>query len=213
MTEDIMAIEKRIQMGLFNDLFLMMEQKIEEEMTAYEVQQKVQEKLQVLGPVIESLIAESLKPKLKRIFNIMKRKGLIDPVPASLQGVPLDIEFVSMLTLAQKGAATGGIERLLQLAGGMYAVFPQVKDNIDSDTLLREYSELLGNPQKVLRGPEQVAAARQQEAQQQQQQEQMAQVGQAAEAAGKAAPAAQVLAQMPTGGGQNVLSKLLGSGQ
>lgn len=211
MTEDIMAIEKRIQMALFNDLFLMLEQKLEEEMTAYEVAQKVQEKLQVLGPVIESLISESLKPKLKRIFSIMKRRGMIDPPPPSLQGVPLDVEFVSMLTLAQKGAATGGIERLLQLLGGMYAVFPTVKNLVNAENVVREYSEYLGNPQKILNGPEQVEALNQQDAMKQQQQEQMAATSQAAEAAGKAAPAAQVLADTDVGGGQNVLGKLLGA--
>lgn len=210
MSENIMAIERRIQSGMFNDLFLMLEQKLNDEMTAYEVAQKIQEKLQVLGPVIESLLSESLKPKLKRIFNILKRKGMIDPPPPSLKGIPLDIEFVSMLALAQKGAATGGIERLIQLVGGMYAVYPQVKDNINADALVREYNDLLGNPQKVLNGPEQVAAIRQQEQQQQQQQQQMNNISQAADAAGKAAPAAQVLQNTSVGGGQNALAKMIG---
>lgn len=210
MSANIAQIEKRIQVGLFNDLFLMLEQKVEERMTAYEVAQKLQEKLQVLGPVIESLLTESLKPKLKRIFNILKRKGMIEEPPESLKGIPLDIEFVSMLALAQKGAATGGIERLMQLVGSMYAVYPEVKDNIDPDSVVLEYNDLLGNPQKVLRGPEQVAQIRQQQAKQAQQQQQMAQMSQVAEAAGHAAPAASVLASQPADGGQNVLGKLLG---
>lgn len=210
MSQNIMAIEKRIQMGLFNDLFLMLEQKLDERMTAYEVAQKIQEKLQVLGPVIESLIAESLKPKLKRIFGILKRKGMVDPPPPSLQGIPLDIEFVSMLALAQKGAATGGIERLMQLVGSMAAIYPQAKDNIDSDALVREFNDLLGNPQKILFGPEDVIKQRIAIAKQAQQQQQMLAVSQMAEAAGKAAPAAQVLQQTPTQDGTNVLGKLLG---
>ena len=210
MSVNIQAIERRIQGGLFNDLFLMLEQKLDERMTAYEVAQKLQEKLQVLGPVIESLLSESLKPKLKRVFNILKRRGLIEPPPDSLKGIPLDIEFVSMLALAQKGAATGGIERLMQLVGSIEAVYPQAKDNVNPDAVIREYNDLLGNPQKILHGPDEVAQMRQMQAQQQQQQQQMQQVSQMAEAAGKAAPAAAVLSQAPTGGGQNVLGKLLG---
>lgn len=212
MSQNIMAIEQRIQVGLFNDLFLMLEQKVNQEMTAYEVAQKIQEKLQVLGPVIEGLISESLKPKLKRIFNILKRNGFIDPPPPSLQGIPLDIEFVSMLALAQKGAATGGIERLIQLVGTLEPVFPTAKDNINFDATIREYNELLGNPQKVLNGPEEVVAIRQQMAQQQAQQQQMNQINQAAEAANKMAPAAQIMQNVDVGGGQSVLSKLLGTG-
>lgn len=211
MVENIKSIEQRIQVGLFNDLFLMLEQKLGDRATAYEVAQKVQEKLQVLGPVIESLLAESLKPKLKRIFNILKRKGMIDPPPDSLKGIPLDIEFVSMLALAQKGAATGGIERLVQLVGAMSAVYPTVKDNIDPDALIQEYNLLLGNPQKILYGPDQVAQNRAIQQKQLQQQQKMQAMSQMAEAAGKAAPAAQVLSQVPTGEGQNVLGKMLGA--
>jgi len=211
MSQNIQAIEQRIQVGLFNDLFLMLEQKVNEEMTAYEVAQKIQEKLQVLGPVIEGLITESLKPKLKRIYSILKRKGMIDPMPPSLQGIPLDIEFISMLALAQKGAATGGIERLIQLVASMEAVYPDAKDNINSDSLIREYNELLGNPQKILNGPEQVAQIRQVMAQKAQQAEQMQAMQATAEAAGKMAPAADVMRQVDVGGGQNALGKLLGT--
>jgi hypothetical protein len=49
----LVQIQGRIKVGLFNDLFLMLEQAGNSKMTAYEVAQKVQEKLQVLGPVIE----------------------------------------------------------------------------------------------------------------------------------------------------------------
>ncbi len=210
MAMNIQAIEKRIQIGFFNDLFLMLEQKVNEEMTAYEVAQKIQEKLQVLGPVIESLIAESLKPKLKRIFNILKRKDMIPPPPDSLKGIPLDIEFVSMLALAQKGAATGGIERLMALIGNMSAVYPQVKDNVDPDALVREYNDLLGNPQKILFGPDAVQQQRQATAQKAQQAEQMQQLQGTAQAMGAAAPAAKVLSDVDTGGGQSALAAMLG---
>lgn len=210
MAENIQAIERRIQAGLFNDLFLMLEQKVNEEMTAYEVAQKIQEKLQVLGPVIESLIAESLKPKLRRIFNIMKRKGLISPPPDSLKGIPLDLEFVSMLSIAQKGAATGGIERLLQMVGSAAPIFPQIRDNVDIDSLTREYNDLLGNPQKVLKGPDAVEETRQEQLQQAQQQQQMNAMEQTSKIANNLAPAGKVLQGVPVQGGQSdVLGKLL----
>ncbi len=210
MTQNIQAIESRIQIGLFNDLFLMLEQKVNEEMTAYEVAQKIQEKLQVLGPVIEGLITESLKPKLKRIFNVLKRKELIGPPPPSLQGIPLDIEFVSMLALAQKGAATGGIERLVQLVGTMVSVYPQVTDNINADAVIREYNDLLGNPQKIINGPQEVMQQRMAKMKQAQQAQQSAALNQMADTANKLAPAAQVLQNVKVGGGSDVLAHMLG---
>lgn len=212
MAANILAIENRIKVGLFNDLFLMLEQAPNAKMTAYEVAQKLQEKLQVIGPVIEGLLTESLKPKLKRVYSIMRRKGMIDPPPPSMHGMPLDIEFVSMLALAQKASATGGMERLIALVGNMMAVFPTVKDNVDSDAFLREYNDLLGNPGKILLGPEQVSQVRQQNAQAAQQQQNTAHLTALAQAAGAAAPAGQVLANTQVGGGQNALGALIGGG-
>lgn len=199
MTVNIQAIQARIKVAFFNDLFLMLEQRANDKMTAFEVAQKVQEKMQVVGPVIESLLDESLKPKLKRMFAIMSRKGMFDDPPRSMKGMPLDIQFVSQLALAQKAAAMGGIQQLIALVGAVEPFFPTAKDNIDSDSLIREANELLGNPEKILRGPEDVARLRQSNAQMLDQQRKMGLVSQMAEAAGKAAPAGQLLAGLAQG--------------
>lgn len=212
MSENIEKIEARIKVGLFNDLFLMLEQQTGSQMTAYEVGQKVQEKLQVLGPVIEGLLSESLKPKLRRIFGIMQRRGFIDPPPPSLQGAPLDIEFVSMLALAQKAAATGGIERLVALVGNMVAVDPQAKDMLDFDMVIREMNDLLGNAQKLIRSPAEVAKIRAAAAQAMQQQQKMAMMQQGAQVAQTGADAASTMASTQIGGGQNALAAILGQG-
>lgn len=213
LAQNIEKIEARIKVGFFNDLFLMLETAPTTKMTAYEVAQKIQEKLQVLGPVIEGLIAESLKPKLKRIFSILKRKGLIPPAPDSLKGMPLDIEFVSMLALAQKAAATGGIERIAQFVGNLVAVFPEAKDNLDVDTTIREMNDLLGNPQKILFGPEQVAQQRAANAKAMQAAQAGASANQTADTMGKGAAAAQVLSQTKVGAGGDALSMILGGGR
>ena len=212
MSANIEKIEARIKIGLFNDLFLMLEQQTGTQMTAYEVAQKMQEKLQVLGPVIESLLSESLKPKLKRIFGILQRRGFIDPPPDSLKGQALDIEFVSMLALAQRASATGGLERIASLVGNMVAVYPDIKFVLDSDTFLREFNELLGNPSKILRGPDDVAKLQQQEAQQQQMQQKAAMASQGAQTLNTGAQAAQTLAGTQIGAGQSVLASLLSQG-
>lgn len=213
MTQNIVAIENRIKVGLFNDLFLMLEQGVGPKMTAYEVAQKMQEKLQVLGPVIEGLLSESLKPKLKRIFGIMMRKGMIPPIPNSLKGIPLDIQFVSMLALAQKAAATGGLERLVGLIGNMVAVFPEAKDNLNSDVFIQEMNDLLGNAQKILRSPKEVQAMRAQQQAALQKAQKQAELSHAAQTAQTGAQAAQVLSQTQVGAGQkSVLDSLLGPG-
>lgn len=211
----IQQIQQRIKVGFFNDLFLMLEQTSEQrdEKTAYEIAQKVQEKLQVLGPVIENIITESLKPKLKRIFGIMQRKGLIPPPPKSLQGVALDVEFISMLSLAQKASITGGLERILALIGNMVGVYPEVKFLLNADSYVREFNDLLANPEKILRGPEEVAKLQQQEQQQMQQMQQQQQQAASVQNLNTGAQAAQTLSQTQIGAGQQALSALLGTQQ
>jgi hypothetical protein len=211
-TQDIAAIQARIKTGFFNDLFLMMAEATKD-MTAYEVAQRQQEKLQVLGPVIERFQNEGASPAIERIFNILKRKRMLPPLPKSLRGVPWKIEYVSMLAMAQRAAATAGIERLLALQGRMASVNPQVLDLIDDDEVLREYGDQLGVTQKVFRAPEQLAQIRAQKAKQQQAMMQQQQMEKTATQTGPAlAQSAQVLSGTPVGGGVSALQAMLGSG-
>src|SRR5580700_3622694 len=118
-SQDIAMIQQRIKIGLFNDVLLSMAQAPDTQKTATEINAKVHENIQVIGPVIEGLISECLKPKLTRIFGILKRRGMIPPVPKSLHNVPLDIQFVSILALAQKAASTTGIESFVRMQAAM----------------------------------------------------------------------------------------------
>ena len=109
-----------------------------------------------------------------------------------------------MLATAQAAAATSGIERLLQIAGGLAGVDPAVMDNIDIDYALDKYSSLMNNDPKIIRSPEQLAEIRQRREQQQAAQQQ-------AEQAEKLAAGAKTLSETEVGGGQNALQKMIGA--
>lgn len=202
MTADLREIQMRIKSGFFNDIFLMIAE-AGKDMTAYEVAQRQQEKMQVLGPVIERFQNEGLSPAIKRIFSIMQRKGLLTPPPPSLQGVAIQIEYVSMLALAQRAAATAGMERWVAQLGSIAAAKPDILDNLNEDAFSREYGTMLGVPADLMNAPDKVAQMRQARAQQQQQQELLAQTS-------AAVAGAQTLSQTDVGGGQNALSAMLG---
>lgn len=213
MAEWIKEIQVRIAKGFYNDLFLMLSDNAgRERVTAYEIAQRMQEKMSVLGPVLESILGD-LKLKLHRIFSIAKRRDMFPAPPDSLKGVPLDIDFVSMLALSQKAAATGGMERLIEMAGKTAALAPGSLNNVDFDAFIQEYSMLLGNPQKIMRGEKAVAQLTAQQQQQQQQQQKMVAAQHMAQTANIGAQAAQVAAQVPTGqAGENLLSSMVGGG-
>ncbi len=209
---DIVQVQQRIQRGFFNDLFLMLEQAPTVRMTAYEVAQKIQEKMQVLGPVIENIITESLKPKLKRVYGIMKRRNLLPPMPESMKNIPLDVEFISMLALAQKATATSGIERITALIGNLVSVYPGAKDLLNVDQLIYEMNDLLANPEKILNGPEVVAKMREEQQAAMQKQQAAMEAQQSMDTIGTGAKAAQVLSQTEVGAGASALQVALGGG-
>lgn len=214
MERDLASIQARVKQGFFNDVILMLSSNPVTNRTAYETAQLMQERLQVLGPVIENIIGESLKPKLKRIYAIMDRKGMFPPMPDSIKSAGgVNIDFVSMLALAQKASATGGLERLASFVGNLVAVYPQAKDLINIDNLIEEMNVLLDNPQDILHGTEELMKIRQAQAQQAKQVQDAQALQHTATTANIGAQAAQTLASTDVGAGQTALNALLGGGE
>src|SRR5690606_36004887 len=117
MLRDIDATEGRIRHGMFTDLFLAMLLSDRREMTAREVSERHDEKLLMLGPVLERVNDEVLDPLIDRTFAIMNRRGLLPPPPAELQGEQLKVEYISILHQAQKLVGTVGMERFMSVVG------------------------------------------------------------------------------------------------
>lgn len=203
-SEDLFEIRDRIKKTFFNDLFQTASQyETRSNVTALEWDIRKSESLVMLGPVLERIHNEGLKKIIERVWGIMSRAGIFPPAPVDLAGKNIDIEFVSMLATAQAAAATGGIERLLQMAGNLAGVDPAVMDNIDIDYALDKMSSLLNNDPKLIRSPEALQAIRQQRAEQMEAQ-------QKAEMAEKLAAGAKTLSETQVGGGRNALQQMTG---
>ncbi len=208
---DLAAIQGRVKLGFFNDVILMLSSNPVTNRTAYETAQLIQERLQVLGPVIENIIGESLKPKLKRVYSMMDRKGMFPPMPDSIKGAGgVQVDFVSMLALAQKATATGGLERIAAFVGNLVAVYPEAKDLLNIDNIIEEMSRLLDNPEDILHGAEDLAKLRAARAKQQQQIQQAQMMQHTAQTAQIGAQAAQTLSDTEIGGGETALGQLFG---
>jgi hypothetical protein len=131
-----------------------------------EIFSRNEEKLTQLGPVIERVNVEKLGVAIDRAFGICSRMGLFPDPPEELQGLELQVDYVSILAQAQRAAGLGTLERSLGFLGNLRGVFEDITDNVDSDAIAREYWERSGAPVSGLRDPEQVAAVRAQRAQQ-----------------------------------------------
>jgi hypothetical protein len=206
-TADLMAIQARIKTGFFNDLFLMLSQATKD-MTAYEVAQRQQEKLTVLGPVIDRFQNEGASLAIKRILSIMVRKKLIPPMPRSLLGVPMKIEYVGMLYLAQKAVKTAATERFVEMVEKTSATHPEVVDIVNWDDMLVEYADDLSVSHKAVNDEKTIAKIRAQRAKAQQQAQQQQAMTQTLPAV---ADAAKNFGAVDVGGGVNAAQLALGA--
>lgn len=183
MMMDIQEVQGRVQRGFYADLFAMMINSDRRMMTATEVAERHEEKLVLLGPVLQRLNTELLDPLIEDVFLFAYEAGMLPPPPPALEGVDLEVKYISLLAQAQEAVAAASIERTFSFAGSLSAVFPEVVDNLDADEAIRNYGETLGTSPEILRDADQVEAIRARRREAQQAEQQMMQLQQGAQAA------------------------------
>jgi len=193
---------QRISRAFFEDLFLMLAQSDRRQITAREIDERHEEKLLALGPVLEQLNQDLLDPLIDVAFDIHVKQGLIPPPPEELQGINLKVEYVSIMAQAQKYVSRAGIDTFAGFCAQLLQVAPEVKDKLKMDQFVDEYASITGVPPTLVATDEEVAEIRAVRAQQQQQAQQMAMMQQAA-ATTKDLTASKM-------DGQDVLSRALG---
>ncbi len=167
-------IEYRISRAFYEDLFLMLAQSDRRQITATEIDERKEEKLLALGPVLEQLNDDLLDPLIDITFDIMNRKGMIPPPPAELQGMPLRVEYISMMAQAQKMIGIGTHERFMNSMITIGQSRPDAWDKVDVDQYIDRYGDNLSVSNGIIRTDDATAAIREQRAKAQQAQ-QMAQ--------------------------------------
>jgi hypothetical protein len=155
-------IEDRIDEAMYANLFLMISRLQRSEITAREIDERHEEKLISLGPVLERQHHEKLGPVIDRVYNAVLASGRVPPLPAEYADVPVKIDYISLLAQAQKAVATGGIERLYGFLGNLSAADQEVLDLTDNDEAVREYADMLGVPATIMRDEAKVAERREQ---------------------------------------------------
>jgi hypothetical protein len=160
MLADIQDVRQRIQSNFYADLFLMLANATDTRMTATEVAQRHEEKLLMLGPVLDRLHSELLDPLIELTFDYMLESGQVPPIPEELSGIDLNIEFVSMLAQAQQAIGTNSIDRFTVSLGAVAQMKPDVLDKFDADQWADAYSQMLGLDPHIIVPSEQVARVR-----------------------------------------------------
>lgn len=147
---ELERVEKRIESDFYNDLFLAVINADKSNMTALEISKRYEEKLLMLGPVLERLQSEFLDPIILRTISIMEGFGLLPPMPKELQGRELKFEYISMLAQAQKMVGITAIEQMSAYIGNIAAVKPEALDKLNVDEAIDVYADLVGVPPSII---------------------------------------------------------------
>lgn len=218
-TQSIKDIEERINSAMYVDLFLMLANSDRRQITAREIDERHEEKMLQLGPVLERMNDELLDPLIDRIFAIMVRRsmpfwsGMVDgtpilpPPPEELAGMDLKVEYISILAQAQKMVGIQAADRLIAFTGQMAAASgdPAVWDKINQEEMVDEYNEMLGGSPLSIRSEDEVDAMRSARAQQ----AQMQQMAAMAQPMQQASQAMKNLGETQVGGDQSALEAMI----
>ena len=177
--EDIADVRQRVQSAFYADLFLMVSQQ-SQNMTATEVAERHEEKMLMLGPVLERLQNELIDPLIEITFDAMVRAGILPPPPDAIADQDINVVLVSILAQAQRAIGVNSIDRFVGALASVAQVKPEVLDNFNGDKWAEIYADSLGIDPRILMNPEEVAAIRQQRMEQQAQAQQLQQMEQGA---------------------------------
>lgn len=200
---DIVDVRERIRSAYYADLFLMLANDTRSGVTATEVAERHEEKLLMLGPVLERLHNELLSPMIDLTFDYAAESGILPDPPEELQGLELNIEFISTLAQAQRAVAAGGMDRLIGTVSSMAALWPGVVDKIDPDQAIDDYGDMYGVNPEVVVPDERVAQIRADRAAEQQK-------AQSAAVAPQVVESAKTASEINTQGLQDVLQQFQG---
>ncbi|WP_082321878.1 portal protein [Variovorax paradoxus] len=169
---DIQDVRELINNAFYADVFLMMDRMPGiQPRNEREVQERHEEKMLMLGPVVERQQTELLAPLINIAFDSLEEAGLLPDIPEELAEQPLEFRYTSVLAQAQRRAAMSGVDRLIGATASIAAAKqdPSVWDNIDTDKAIQKAGDYEGVDPEILRDAPAIQQMRQARAEAQQQ--------------------------------------------
>lgn len=199
----VVNTQNQIKDRFYANLFASILMGSDTQKTAREIIERSNEKMTLIGPVVDRLQSEYLKPTIERTFSIIQDMDMLPEAPPELEGQELTISYKSILAQAQQMVGLTQIEQGFLFLSNVAQIKPEVLDKLDVDKLIDNYWNNLGAPSDSLRDANEVLEIRSERAQKEQLQE-AAQLGMAA------TQGARNLGQAPVDG-NNALGAIMGA--
>ena len=156
------------------------------EMTAYEIEQRLNQMQVILGPPLARLNTELLEPLVLRTLKSLMRNGKIVPIPDSvieavaaqpvngMKSIDLNVAFVNSLARSQQMSEVRNISAWVQEVGGLAQMNPGVLDNVNFDSVAERIARIRDIDEDLTNDSQEVQAMREGREQQAQMQQQLA---------------------------------------
>jgi hypothetical protein len=144
-----------IERGFFNDLFDVLAHY--RNMTATEVEARMEEKMVLLSPAINGQKGELTDPVIERSAKLLIRHAQLDPKP---QGLKTEIIYTGRLAMAMSTMQSNALGSVMAKWTPYIEVHP-VFDNLDMDKAFRHDARAHGVAEKLLKDKNVVAQERQ----------------------------------------------------
>ena len=142
--EAMEQVRRTIRSQFFADVFVMLSAQDTPNMTATEVAERRQEKMLLLGPVLQRLKTELLDPLIERTYYILWRQGNIPPAPEILHGLEMQAQYISTIAQAQRASALEPLTQGVNFAQTLAQANPQLAEQLNFSRALSEGLESLG---------------------------------------------------------------------
>ena len=152
--------------------------------TATEAMQNEENRMRLTGPQLSRVQSEFLSRIIDRVFAIHQRAGSFPEPPQELEGVDLNIEYMSPLAKNQRARELMSLNKAIQSSEILLSTNPDLLEVLDGESYLRDALDIAGVSAKHIRSDKEYAEIIDQRRQQQEQQQQMAMAQQGSEIAG-----------------------------
>jgi hypothetical protein len=178
----ISETKEEIRGGYFVDMFDPLIDK--QNMTATEVQARVEQKLRFLTPIIGRLQSGLFNPMIQRVIGILGRQGKLSQAPQELVDADYSVMYLGRLALALRTIETEGLTKTLQEWAPLADMnILEWLDNIKQDVAFRDSARNNGVPATWLNSNDEVKLIRDDRAADQAQQQAVAAAAELAKAA------------------------------
>ena len=146
-----------IRSFFFVDYFLMMDQGNNVYKNIPEIAMREQEKILMLGPVVNRNLNLVIKPIVENAFYYhMEARAVPPPPPQLMPFDEIEVEFTSPFAITQKQSGMMDISRSIELSAPAIQLNPNAAKVLKTDKIVRKFLELANVPAELINSEEEV---------------------------------------------------------